>query len=480
MPSQTTVNPNVGGFSGARGPSTITSAPSMVSTQPVVNVNVGGAKEAPQPQMQATQGFSNPNATTFVGDPNAPQPTTGFTVPPQEGPITSEQMTGGTTFKDLVAKRDEQQRKFAEQYAANEALKAQNYADQFKARQAGDTTDFGTGMEAFVARQNDLKQLLSSTQLAAQKVPLDFATQNISTFLSGQQDTRANAPEFSNFTTNPQGDVYGTVRDPRSGATSIQAFGNIYNGTFNQANPQPAGGAQNGGALSPLGNGMFRTPDGGTVNQTYAQKISSLPAQYQQFVNAGPEGVAYINSSRLSQLPAGAQQDIQRKAAAAGIPWLDEEQSAGLQSVYGLYDTLGLMQSLIEETLSAGVVGKVKGGVKAKMQDVFGVYPQLQNFNNLRTLAGQADTNLMGGIGSGFRQNTANLGLSVQNLPTSTDNLETAKVKIAATRALLDQSMLKTFPNFEGTGSLMTGATKGATSGSVIQTKVGAVDNSWF
>lgn len=278
----------------------------------------------------------------------------------------------------------------------------------------------------------------------------------------------------------------GTLQYNTDGTVNHQTYiqqAQDYYGTHNMLGGN-GGGAQSGGYPGSQGgygsspsqaqislpqnqDGTYQTANGGSVSPVYAQKISSLPSQYQSYVLPGPQGVAYIDASRLSQLPTNVQYQIQSKAAAAGIPWLDSTQSLGLQSVQSLYDTLDATQLLVNKALQSGVGGGVIDAARTKLNDIFQTEPLLQGFKSLRTQAGAADTSLMGGIGSGFRQNTANLQLSIQNFPTSSDNLETANAKIADIKYLLDTSLQKTFPGVQTGSSLVnTGKATGGSQGS--------------
>ena len=371
---------------------------------------------------------------------------------------------------------------YAQNYGAQQTGNLNDLLRENSALYSGDTTDFGQGTQGLVKNQDILRQ-------AARQIPTQTAllgAQGLGNAIGYQsqvfQNQLAAAPTTNNVQIAANGDVIGTQRNPMTGALTPVNMGNVYQGTYagqggngqtgqgntvmsgqqNNQMPQSFGtgmsGATNGQIMmQPSGTkvGFYTNPtDGGDMSQTYAQKVSSLPSAFQSYVLTGPEGTAYIDSSRV---PNWAQTVMPEYASQAGIPYLDSTQAGGLQSVYSLYNTLDAMQGLVQNTLKSGVVGHAIDWTKSQINDIFQNDPQLQNFNNLRTLAGQADTNLMGGIGSGFRQNTANLAVSIQNLPTASDSIETADVKLAATRKLLDQAMLKTFPGFTGSGSIQTG-----------------------
>ena len=420
--------------------------------------------------MAGTGSFSSTGATD-----------TAYKVPTTDVPSTAVGAT--SNYQDVIAKRQQYEDQYAQALANSANVAGQEKQNVINAKFSGDTTDFGAGAGYLQGLKSDIRTQTAAMLAQAAGTMVGVSQQDVTNAL-------ASVPNLQNVQQTADGSVIGFMRDPQTGKVVSQNFGNPLTGTFGapttggttiQSSPDGTVGSMNNQISLPQNpDGTYRTPDGGNVSSDYAQKIASLSPQYQNYVRSGPEGVAYIDSTKLSALPSGVQYQIQKEAAAAGIPWLDQSASAGLQSVDSLYSTLGLMQDLVSSTLSSGTGGHLKDMAKSKINDIFQNDPKLQNFENLRTLAGQADTNLMGGIGSGFRQNTANLGLSIKNLPVASDSLETANVKIQATRALLDQSMLKTFPAFKGTGSITSSGTAGSSSGTTYtgnyaQTKLGAI-----
>lgn len=411
---------------------------------------------------------------------------------------TSQSLSGGITPNDVLTRRQQMENQYMQAYqdyaAANTAERQGQMTDLAREQNAlysGDTTDFGLGLSGLVKNQDIIKQAGRAIQTQGALLQTQGMSNMLGFMNQDIQNQLATVPNLQNVQQAADGSIIGFIRDPLTGQIQSQNFGNPLLGTFSgqgQTGAQIGGGSSqqsldsNAGTISlpANGDGTYQTPSGGNVNQYYAQQISKMDPQYQNYVLPGPQGTAYIDGSRISQLPSQIQMQIQKEAAANGIPFLDQSQAAGVQSVYSLYDTLGLMQQLVDKTLSSGTAGHAIDWAKSTLNSIFQNQPELQNFNNLRTLAGQADTNLMGGIGSGFRQNTANLSLSVQNLPVATDSLETANAKIQATRALLDQSMLKTFPGFKGTGSITSnGAAVPAQNQTYVQTKAGAIPTNW-
>lgn len=411
--------------------------------------------------------------------------------------LTSDSLTGGITSNDVLTQRQQMENQYLAQYnqgvQAAQDLKTTQLQDQGliqNAQYSGDTTDFGQGAAGLAKNAAAIREGVQSIQaqtpmLQAQGTAnvLGFQNQDI-------QNQLATVPNLQNVTQAADGSIIGFLRDPLTGQVTTQNFGNPLTGTFSsdgQTGASIGGGssmANSNGAgsitLPSNGDGTYQTANGGVVNSTYAQKVSSLSPQYQSYAQAGPQGVAYIDSSRLSELPSGVQYQIQQQAAAAGIPWLDSTQASGLQQVQDLYTTLDATQQLVNTALKSGPAGAITDYARTQLNNIFQTEPLLQGFNSLRTQAGAADTSLMGGIGSGFRQNTANLELSIQNFPTSSDSIETANAKIANIKYLLDTSLQKTFPATQTGSSLVnTGQTQASSGNNYVQTKVGAIPTNW-
>lgn len=408
----------------------------------------------------------------------------------------SNGLAGNTSYSDVLNQRQQLENQYAQIYnnyvQSQVGLNTAKLQDQGLVNNAlysGDTTSYGQGAAGVAQNAANIREAMLQTQA---QTPL-LQLQGISNMLGFQnqdiQNQLATVPNLQNVTQAADGSIVGFIRDPLTGQVTTQNFGNPLTGTFSsdgQTGASIGGGSstqnQNGAgsiSLPSNGDGTYQTANGGSVNATYAEKISQLSPQYQSYALSGPQGVAYIDSTRLSALPQGVQYQIQQQAAAAGIPWLDQSQASGMQQVQDLYTTLDATQQLVNTALKSGPAGAITDYARTQLNNIFQTEPLLQGFNSLRTQAGAADTSLMGGIGSGFRQNTANLELSIQNFPTSSDSVETANAKIANIKYLLDTSLQKTFPGLQTGSSLVNNGQQSGYTGSFINTSVGPIPNSY-
>src|ERR1035437_3166935 len=324
---------------------------------------------------------------------------------------TSGALASGVTANDVLIRRQQMENtymdaynKYSQSVLDQKSTQVQNMGNVQNALYSGNTTDFGQGAAGVAQNAANISNALAEIKtqgplMAAQGMSnmLGFMNQDI-------QNQLATVPNLQNVQQAADGSIVGFVRDPMTGQITSQNFGNPLLGTFSgqgQTGANIGGGAASTGTgagainLPQNSDGTYQTASGGSVGQVYAQKISSLSPQYQSYVMPGPEGTAYIDGSRISALPSQIQMQIQREAANAGIPFLDQAQAGGIQSVFSLYDTLGLMNDLVDQTLSSGPAGHALNWAKSTLNSIFQNDPRLQNFNNLRTLAGQADTNLM-------------------------------------------------------------------------------------
>lgn len=357
---------------------------------------------------------------------------------------------------------------------------------------SGDTQDFGFGVQNLVKNQDLLRQ-------AAREIPTQTAlmkAEGLGKSIGYQSEVFQNqlksTPGLESVQQAPDGSVIGIIRDPMTGLTRAQNFGNPMLGTQGfegQGSFDSIGGGGQGGGFGQISetitlpqnaDGTYMTAEGGSVNSDYAKRISSLPPVYQPLVKAGAGGVAYLDNTNNSIAP----QVATLLSQSLGIPVLDREGVAGMQEVKSLYDILNQVDTLADSVLRSGVVGKGLNSMEAVVNKYTGFKPILNTFNNLKAVAGKLDTRLMGGIGSGFRQNSTNLDATLAGLSTSFDNLEESKTKTGNIRALLDQAMRQTFPGYKGSGETLGAGQQyapinGGYSGGFVQTKVGAIPTDW-
>lgn len=184
---------------------------------------------------------------------------------------------------------------------------------------------------------------------------------------------------------------------------------------------------------------------GGKFNDAATLKISQLPAAYQNYVDAGPLGVAYVNDDRV---PAAVKPGLQTLASRAGIPYVQPGDVNALKSIEAVLGNLDSMQALADANLGSGVTGHIIGSTLGKasemLQTPWGI--KLGLFDNYRDTAIKAVQALAGGAGSGLRINGAEIAANTQNLPTATDSQENSVAQIKQLRQLIYTQLGTTFP----------------------------------
>lgn len=187
------------------------------------------------------------------------------------------------------------------------------------------------------------------------------------------------------------------------------------------------------------------SPVGGTFNDTATQKINQIPKAYQNYVDAGPLGVAYVNDDRV---PANVKDGLKTMASRAGIPYVQAADVGALKSIEAVLGNLDSMQTLANNNLAGGVLGHIwdltAGQGAQALQTQHGI--QLGLFDNYRDTAIKAVQALAGGAGSGLRINGAEIAANTQNLPTATDSKENAIAQIKQLRQLIYTQLGTTFP----------------------------------
>lgn len=187
------------------------------------------------------------------------------------------------------------------------------------------------------------------------------------------------------------------------------------------------------------------SPVGGQFSPQATQKLGQLPQSMQQYADAGPLGVAFINADKV---PDALKQSVQTLSARAGIPYVQAADAGAVKSIQTVLNNLDSMQTLAKNNLASGVWGHAKdsilGALNQWTQTEWG--RNLGLFDNYRDTAIKAVQALAGGAGSGLRINAGEIMANVQNLPKSSDNLENATAQIQQLRQLIYTQMATSFP----------------------------------
>lgn len=216
-------------------------------------------------------------------------------------------------------------------------------------------------------------------------------------------------------------------------------------------------GQQGGSSMAPSMGGAYGEQGYGNI-----EMIAPAFRSYVQPLSLGNQNVSYID---LTRVPTGVQNTLKAQAQAAGIPTLDEGGVNALASANTILNVIESAKLLSQKELSGGTWGRLSGIVKTKINDWFQTNPELASFNNLRETAAKTVTALGGGVGSGLRMNLPMIDVAVNNMPTSTDNYETAVKKADNVQKLILEGLSTKFPQFKQNDIFGTGNTPTQTSG---------------
>lgn len=187
------------------------------------------------------------------------------------------------------------------------------------------------------------------------------------------------------------------------------------------------------------------SPVGGSFSPEATTKVSQLPQAMQQYADAGPLGIAYINEDRV---PDALKQSVQTLSARAGIPFVTAADVSGVKSIETVLNNLDSMQNLANKNLGGGTIGHIVdstiGFAAQGLQTGWGI--QLGLFDNYRDTAIKAVQALAGGAGSGLRINGAEIAANTQNLPQASDSKENAIAQIKQLKQMIYTNLANTFP----------------------------------
>jgi hypothetical protein len=443
-------------------PSPTHTVTTTTKTTPLVQQNSGTSTAGTGMNQPATQNLASSSLDSTYGS-NQPTPTPapasfGNSVTSDTGTIPSTAFSSSSTYQDVIAKRATYEKAYQDALLAQANTQVQGLQNVQDARYMGDTQSFASGMGERAQNNANLANLAATSKANAYGTLLGVNQNDVTNALNA-------APTTQGLQTSANGDVYSQTRNPVTGATEITAYGNIYNGTFSgqpiKANANNFGGGQtqqNGGTAFPSSTGL-------TSNM-------AIPTQLQGAVYTAPNGQAYVAEDKLTP---GLQTMQTIAAKNAGIPILSTDQVASVRNVDYVKQQIGGIQSIIGGILSGGTTGRIKDLVLNPIKDFLQTDTNISTFNAYRETAINTIQSLAGGAGSGLRLTTGEIAQASANIPEITDNLETARAKLDKLNTFLDNKMATVLPPIAGNevGNKTTGT-------NIIQTKIGAVDNSWF
>ena len=336
--------------------------------------------------------------------------------------------------------------------------KIQNSINGVTAQMPAGVWDPETAQNILQTSKSPLSAAMISTAAMLYGIPplsLMAATHEESVYGTSDVATDDNNPLGVTYVPGMANAVQGDPRPPTEGGYYAK-FDNMLNGLY--AGAKIYAKAPPAASMSTAqGNSLSTTQDefGGTYSNFGAAKVQAMPQAMQMYVQAGPLGVAYINSDNIppdtAQTP-GRASAIQTMAQKNGIPVLNDQAEANLQAIGNVYEALGNVQTEINQQLGSGPTGAVGDIIKSGLHDASwgDLYPQLNSFNTLQQTAIAALKALSGGAGSGLRINLPEITSALNSLPATTDTVEGAEDKLVALQKLLQTQVAANFPYTQG------------------------------
>jgi hypothetical protein len=269
------------------------------------------------------------------------------------------------------------------------------------------------------------------------------------------------------------GDVFVTTRNPMTGQTQVINAGNI--------------GAQKSFVSSSVNQDPFTgqliftgvRQDGTVETQNLSgggQPMASgqVPFAIQSAINyAG--NTPFIDSGNLTpqQLPMA-----QSYAAQSGVPLLSKEDATKLKEANATFSSADALLSTVEQYANKIVTATSPAGIPSqflstKLGSLLKTNPDAVLFDSSISAFSSLLTRAAGEKGVLTDQDVARI---INGLPTRTDTVQSATKKVEALRSIYEATKNGVFDSYIGAKKPQTQTT----GQNIIQTKIGAVDNSWF
>lgn len=188
-----------------------------------------------------------------------------------------------------------------------------------------------------------------------------------------------------------------------------------------------------------------------------------LPQNLQPYVTQSSTGQNYINEDKV---PAAQKDFTLQQAALNGVPVLNAGEVDSVRNVDYVKQNLQGLQGVVSKILKPGLLGRIQDASLNPIKSLLQSDTDISTFNGYRDTAIKIIQSLAGGAGSGLRLTGGEIATATGNIPTITDNLETAQNKINLLNTFLDTKM-----------STLFGKSQSSSGGSgTIQTKYGAID----
>lgn len=217
------------------------------------------------------------------------------------------------------------------------------------------------------------------------------------------------------------------------------------------------------------GTGQFQNT--GQQTGTTQQPQTQIAPAYQAYVDQSVDGIPFVSEDRLNNLTPFQKQEAARQYAAAGVRVLTTGETQALNSIDDATANVNLFEQAANKLLSPGLLGRIQGFTTNQFKQFTQSDPDWRQFQTLRAGLIKSVQGIAAGA-PGLRVTGAELQNAAEALPNSFDNLESAQTAINTFKSLLNINKNILFRN---------GQTASQPSGqNIIQTKVGAIDNSWF
>lgn len=224
-------------------------------------------------------------------------------------------------------------------------------------------------------------------------------------------------------------------------------------GSFNAQSLSGGGGI--GGGTGAGGYGGLMDGSGQAFNPMTSTSINvaGLPAQ----VDHMADGTPYVQETKLDARIADYAKSI---LPSEGIPVLSEQNVGKIQNIDVTKQNLAQLGSLLPQILQGGLYGRTLGAFGNLISEQTQSDPNIAAFKVYRDTAINTIQALAGGTGSGFRLNQSEINTATSNLPSITDNLETAQQKLSLLNGFLQKWENEILPQNNAQAGSQTGGTQ--------------------
>lgn len=329
----------------------------------------------------------------------------------------------------------------------------------------------------------DLANLAVITQAAQgnYQAALDIVDRKIKAEFDPVQQQIDNLGKFlqennANLTDSQKAELQGQITQQTNAKNQMaQAKSDVYQtliqyGMATQENLSQIDNAKTLGDIYKVGATVTGNPNYGQAGGNQTQNI---PQILTGTIATAPSGQQYVDKTKITP---GRETASIVAAKNAGIPVLDAGDVDAVRNIDYVKQNIKGMEGVVKDILSTGVGGRAQGLILNPIKNFLQTDTKISTFQGYRDTAIKIIQSLAGGTGSGLRLNQTEIDTATNNIPTINDNLETAQNKIGLLNSFLDAKMSTVFPNVSNQNY----GNSSSSGQNIIQTKVGAVDNSWF